>query len=95
MAQKSQVTVVATLYQAGNSLYDLFDKVLVLDAGKQIYYGPGRMAKTYFEDLGFVCPPGVNTADFLTSVTVPTERQVKPGTEKNNPAELYRTRSHL
>jgi ABC-type multidrug transport system ATPase subunit len=37
MAQKSQVTVVATLYQAGNSLYDLFDKVLVLDAGKQIY----------------------------------------------------------
>jgi hypothetical protein len=53
------------------------------------------MAKTYFEDLGFVCPPGVNTADFLTLVTVPTERQVKPGSEKNNRAELYRTRSHL
>ncbi|KAH1295275.1 hypothetical protein KXX11_008424, partial [Aspergillus fumigatus] len=29
---------IVTLYQAGNGIYDLFDKVLVLDEGKQIYY---------------------------------------------------------
>jgi ATP-binding cassette subfamily G (WHITE) protein 2 (SNQ2) len=43
------------------------------------------MAKQYFEDLGFLCPPGANIADFLTSVTVRTERQIKPGFEATFP----------
>lgn len=33
-----------TLYQAGNGIYEHFDKVLVLDEGKQIYYGPWQNA---------------------------------------------------
>lgn len=81
MADKAQVTVLATLYQAGNGIFNQFDKVLVLDGGRQIYYGPTHLAKSYFEQLGFVCPPGANVADFLTSVTVPTERQIRPGFE--------------
>jgi ATP-binding cassette, subfamily G (WHITE), member 2, SNQ2 len=55
----------------------------VIDGGLEIYYGPRALARKYFEDLGFVCPPGANIADFLTSVTVPTERQIKPGFEKS------------
>jgi ABC-type multidrug transport system ATPase subunit len=70
---------IATLYQAGNGIYHLFDKVLVLDGGKQIYYGPMAEARPFMEDLGFVCPEGANVADFLTGVTVPTERRVRPG----------------
>lgn len=74
-----------TLYQAGNGIFDLFDKVLVLDEGRQIYYGPANMAKGYFEDLGFVCPIGANIADFLTSSTVKTERRFKAGYEHSAP----------
>jgi ATP-binding cassette subfamily G (WHITE) protein 2 (SNQ2) len=70
-----------TLYQAGNGIFDLYDKILVLDDGHQIYYGPRALAKQYFEDIGFVCPAGANVADFLTSVSVPTERQIKHGFE--------------
>jgi ATP-binding cassette subfamily G (WHITE) protein 2 (SNQ2) len=81
MADKSQATVIATLYQAGNGIFSQFNKILVLDDGRQIYYGPRHLAKAYFEDLGFVCPPGANIADFLTSVTVPSERQIKAGFE--------------
>ncbi|KAH8671687.1 ABC-2 type transporter-domain-containing protein [Xylariales sp. PMI_506] len=69
---------IVTLYQAGNGIYDLFDKVLVLDEGKEIYYGPMREARPFMEDLGFVCSDGANVADFLTGVTVPTEREVRP-----------------
>lgn len=78
-ADEQKQTICATLYQAGNEIYKQFDKVLVLAEGKQIYYGPITEAKAYFEDMGFVCSPGANIADFLTSVSVHTERQVAPG----------------
>ncbi|KAK4548375.1 hypothetical protein LTR36_010246 [Oleoguttula mirabilis] len=76
---------IVTLYQAGNGIYDLFDKVLVLDEGKEIYYGPLEAGRPYMESLGFVCGQGANVADFLTGVTVPTERRVKPGYEDRFP----------
>ncbi|CAK7221669.1 hypothetical protein SBRCBS47491_004607 [Sporothrix bragantina] len=93
-ADEQRTTVVATLYQAGNAIYDTFDKVLVLAEGCMIYYGPGREARGYFERLGFVCPRGANIADFLTSVTVMTEREVNPeilargGSVPNTPQEF-------
>jgi hypothetical protein len=76
---------IATLYQAGNGIYRLFDKVLVLDAGKQSYYGPTREARPFMEGLGFVCQEGANVADFLTGVTVPTERKIRTGFESAFP----------
>ena len=81
-ANDERKTIVATLYQAGNAIYDEFDKVLVLAEGCVIYYGlAGKHARAYFEELGFVCPRGANIADFLTSVTVMTERTVAPGVD--------------
>jgi len=79
------IASIVTLYQAGNAIYSLFDKVLVLDEGKQIYYGPMDQARPFMEDLGFVCGDGANVADFLTGVTVPTERQIQPGYEDRFP----------
>jgi ABC-type multidrug transport system ATPase subunit len=76
---------IVTLYQAGNGIYDLFDKVLVLDGGKEIYYGPMKDARPFMENLGFVCREGANVADFLTGVTVPTERLIRPGAEPTFP----------
>lgn len=76
---------IVTLYQAGNGIYNLFDKVLVLDEGKQIYYGPMESARPFMESQGFVCSDGANVADFLTGVTVPTERQIQQGFENRFP----------
>lgn len=73
-ADQNEKTMIATMYQAGNAIYDQFDKVLVLAEGRVIYYGPRNLAMKYFIDLGFVCPKGANIADFLTSVTVATEQ---------------------
>ena len=67
---------IVTLYQAGNGIYNLFDKVLVIDEGKEIYYGPLKEARPFMEELGFVCVDGANVGDFLTGVTVPTERKI-------------------
>lgn len=76
---------IVTLYQAGNGIYELFDKVLVLDESQEIYYGPQAGARPFMESLGFYCDPAANVADFLTGVTVPTERQIVPGFEDRFP----------
>lgn len=79
------LSTIVAVYQAGNGIYNLFDKVLVLDEGKQLYYGPMTEAIPYFEDLGFVCNDAANTGDFLTGVTSPHERRIRPGFEDRFP----------
>lgn len=78
-------TTIATLYQASNSIYNVFDKVLLLDEGYCIYFGPVDQARSYFEDLGFYCPPRKSTPDFLTGLCNPLEREVRPGYEDSVP----------
>lgn len=62
------LTSVLTLYQAGNGIYETFDKVLVLEQGQQLFYGPTKAARPFMEDLGFICADGANVADFLTGL---------------------------
>ena len=71
------LATIVSIYQAGNGIYNLFDKVLVLDQGKQVYYGPMKNARTFMEGLGFMCDDSANVGDFLTGVTVPTERRIR------------------
>lgn len=85
MTDQFGLASIVTLYQAGNGIYDLFDKVLVLDEGKQIYYGPRAEARPFMEKLGFLCDDAANVADFLTGVVVPTERKIKEGFEGQFP----------
>ncbi|KAG5359982.1 Protein SNQ2 [Yarrowia sp. C11] len=63
------------IYQAGEHIYNLFDKVTVLYSGRQIYYGPADHAKDYFQRMGYECPARQTTAEFLTAVTDPLGRQ--------------------
>ncbi|OBZ91030.1 ABC transporter G family member 14 [Choanephora cucurbitarum] len=78
-------TTIATLYQASNNIFNVFDKVMLLDEGYCIYYGPTEQAKGYFEDMGYHCPPRKSTPDFLTSLCNPLEREFKPGFEDSVP----------
>jgi ABC-type multidrug transport system ATPase subunit/ABC-type multidrug transport system permease subunit len=78
-------TAAVAIYQAPQSAYDIFDKVLVLYEGRQIYFGRTTDAKDYFVRLGFECPDRQTTADFLTSMTSPKERVTRAGFEKRVP----------
>jgi ABC-type multidrug transport system ATPase subunit len=66
-------------YQAGEGIYSLFDKVLVLDSGRQVFFGPPDQARAYFEGLGYNALPRQSTADYLTGCTDPNERQFMSG----------------
>lgn len=85
LSNMADISTLVALYQAGESLYNLFDKVILIDEGRCAYFGPTENAKAYFESLGFTCSPRWTTADFLTSVTDKHERQVKEGWEDRVP----------
>ncbi|KAI9791015.1 MAG: hypothetical protein M1816_004582 [Peltula sp. TS41687] len=85
MTNMAHTASLVALYQAGETLYELFDKVVVIDEGRCLYYGPTDDAKAYFEGLGFHCPPRCTTAEFLTAVVDPHEREVRPGWEDRIP----------
>ena len=55
----------------------MFDRVLLLYEGRQIFFGSTDEAKNYFLALGFICPDRSTTADYLTSLTNPRERIVR------------------
>jgi len=77
MTDISNRTTIVTLYQAGEGIYELMDKVLLVDNGRMLYSGPAKEAKKYFEDLGYRCLERQTTADFLTACADPTERRFR------------------
>ncbi|OZJ03620.1 hypothetical protein BZG36_03735 [Bifiguratus adelaidae] len=78
-------TTIATLYQASDSIYKLYDKVMVLYLGRCIFFGPRERAKDYFMEMGYTCEPRKSVPDFLTGITNPNERIVAAGFEGKVP----------
>lgn len=70
----AKLTSIVTLYQAGETLYQEFDKVCLLYAGRMAYFGPASEAKDYFINMGYEMKNRQTTADFLTGVTDPLAR---------------------
>lgn len=74
-----QLPNIVSLYQASENIYKLFDKVMVIHEGKQIYFGPTAKARAYFEGLGFEPKPRQTTPDYLTGCTDEFERDLAEG----------------
>lgn len=74
-----KTTTFVSLYQASENIYKQFDKVLVIDDGREVYFGPTSEARAYFEGLGFKEKPRQTTPDFLTGCTDEFEREYATG----------------
>ncbi|KAK6397723.1 hypothetical protein LTR65_004971 [Meristemomyces frigidus] len=89
LTNMAHISTAVALYQAGESLYDCFDKVILLDQGRCAYFGPTEAAVQYFQTLGFERPDRWTSADFLTSVTDKHERHIREGEQhQRNLAEI-------
>jgi ABC-type multidrug transport system ATPase subunit len=76
---------IVSLYQVSDAVFDLADKVLLIDEGRMIYQGPSNLAAGYFESLGYQRIDRQTTADFLAGITLPAERRFKKGWEHRAP----------
>ncbi|KAF2449373.1 hypothetical protein P171DRAFT_460670 [Karstenula rhodostoma CBS 690.94] len=85
LTNMAQISTAVALYQAGESLYGLFDKVILIHEGHCCYFGPTENAVRYFKRLGFTKPDRWTSADFITSVTDDNERHIKEGWEDRIP----------
>lgn len=79
-----KTTTFVSLYQASENIYKLFDKVLVIDQGRQVFFGKASEARAYFEDLGFAPRPRQTTPDYVTGCTDEFERQYAPGRSESD-----------
>jgi ABC-type multidrug transport system ATPase subunit len=77
-------TSFVSLYQAGEGIYDQFDKVLVLNEGYVVYFGSCKEARGYFVSLGFEDMPRQTTPDYLSGCTDPNERRYQEGCDTSN-----------
>ncbi|KAJ6437668.1 endonuclease/reverse transcriptase [Purpureocillium lavendulum] len=68
-------------YQSSQSMYDIFNKVILLYEGHEIFYGPGDRAVRFFEEMGWYRDPKQVSPDFLTAITNPGERRPQVGKE--------------
>ncbi|TMW67542.1 hypothetical protein Poli38472_011162 [Pythium oligandrum] len=68
LAKRLNKTIIISLLQPSPEVFDLFDDVLILNEGDVIYHGPRDQAVTYFRDMGLICPPRRDVADFLLDI---------------------------
>lgn len=67
LAQQGKI-VVAVIHQPRSSIFELFDKIMLLSEGKLIYSGPANEAINYFKHIGYACPLHFNPADYFLDI---------------------------
>ncbi|KAK1637248.1 P-loop containing nucleoside triphosphate hydrolase protein [Colletotrichum phormii] len=65
VAKRSNLIVIASIHQPSTSTFNLFDKLLLLSAGKTHYFGPVDNVVPYYESLGMPIPLQVNPAEHV------------------------------
>ena len=69
LAQKGDGRIViASLHQPSYQAFKELDLLLLLAKGRQIYFGPAPGVEDKFSNCGFVCPKGLNIADYILHV---------------------------
>lgn len=63
----SRPSTIVSIYQAGETLYQHFDKVCVIYEGRMAYFGRADQARQYFIDLGYEPAHRQTTADFIVA----------------------------
>lgn len=65
--------VVLSIHQPSAKSFLQLDQVMLLAKGKMLYHGPPAASKSYFQDLGFICPENENIADFILDIASDTK----------------------
>ncbi|KAF9517567.1 hypothetical protein BS47DRAFT_508956 [Hydnum rufescens UP504] len=68
LAQETNTIVLASVHQPNFETFSLFDHVLFLAGGHCVYQGPIDGVVSYFEKIGYPCPPHRNPADHVINI---------------------------
>jgi ABC-type multidrug transport system ATPase subunit/ABC-type multidrug transport system permease subunit len=65
LAKRVGLVVICSIHQPSTSTFELFDKLLLLSAGKTHYFGATSQLVDYYAGIGVTIPQRANPADFL------------------------------
>eukprot|EP00599_Poterioochromonas_sp_BG-1_P012788 CAMPEP_0173159526 /NCGR_PEP_ID=MMETSP1105-20130129/17184_1 /TAXON_ID=2985 /ORGANISM="Ochromonas sp., Strain BG-1" /LENGTH=665 /DNA_ID=CAMNT_0014078021 /DNA_START=81 /DNA_END=2078 /DNA_ORIENTATION=- len=76
--------VITVIHQPRSSIYEMFDKLLILSEGRTMYTGGATEAVDYFGSLGYTCPDAFNPADYFLDLLSPDNRSKDSEEETSN-----------
>ncbi|KAH6995346.1 ABC-2 type transporter-domain-containing protein [Ilyonectria destructans] len=85
MTDACQRATLVSLYQASDTIFNLMDKVMLIDQGRMLYQGPAKSAEAYFNTLGYQRLPRQSISDFLTSIVSANTGNIRNGYESSAP----------
>ncbi|XP_039032839.1 ABC transporter G family member 12-like [Hibiscus syriacus] len=56
-------TIITAIHQPSSEVFSLFDDLILLSGGEQVYFGEAKMAAKFFAEVGFPCPSRRNPSD--------------------------------
>ena len=68
LAREKNLLVVYTIHQPSTDIFQLFDNLLIINEGKNVYFGKAQQCLDYFENVGYTCPIDRNPMDFYIDV---------------------------
>lgn len=66
--------VISVIHQPRSSIYQMFDKLMLLSEGRTMYFGDAKLAVEHFSKFGHVCPESFNPSDFFLDLLSPDNR---------------------
>lgn len=76
--------VISVIHQPRSSIFDMFDKLLLLSEGRTMYYGNAKDAVPYFKAMQYSCPEDFNPSDFFLDLLSPDNRSAESEMETRN-----------
>lgn len=61
-------TVISIIHQPNSETFNLFDKLMLIAAGKTLYFNDSSKAVNYFKSIGYSCPSMTNPADYFMAI---------------------------
>eukprot|EP00037_Helgoeca_nana_P002708 m.35651 g.35651 ORF g.35651 m.35651 type:complete len:705 (+) comp12791_c0_seq2:79-2193(+) len=77
-------SVICSIHQPRDKIFQLFDKMLLLARGETCYFGPRVDTRRFLQQCGHIYPPGENEADWLLDLTTIDQRTASILAETEN-----------
>ena len=72
-------TIITTIHQPSTSIFQSFDRLILMVEGSFIYQGPANVSMDYFKQIGYSCPELMNPPDYYMRIMyIKNRNDLKP-----------------
>ena len=70
IAQENNIIVIYTIHQPSIEIFNLFDNLMILDKGRNIYFGKAQAAIAYYAQMDYAVPMNTNPANHFITIAI-------------------------